>query len=39
MDKQQVQKAIEELKKNSPKRKFTQSYDLVINLKNLVIKS
>ncbi len=38
MDKEQVQKVIEELKKN-PKRKFTQSYDLIINLKNLVIKS
>jgi large subunit ribosomal protein L1 len=38
MDKEQVQKAISELKKTST-RKFTQSYDLVINLKNLVIKS
>lgn len=37
MNKTQVQKAIEELKKQ-PKRKFTQSYDLVINLKNLMIK-
>ncbi|MFH1828826.1 MAG: hypothetical protein ABH824_06215 [Nanoarchaeota archaeon] len=37
MDKEKVQKAIEELKKQ-PKRKFTQSYDLVINLKNLAIK-
>ncbi|MBS3116517.1 hypothetical protein J4421_02875 [Candidatus Woesearchaeota archaeon] len=38
MDKQQVQKALTELKNNSPKRKFTQSYDLVINLKNVVTK-
>ncbi|NQV91611.1 50S ribosomal protein L1 [Candidatus Woesearchaeota archaeon] len=38
MNKQDVQKALEELKKQ-PKRKFTQSYDLIINLKNLVVKS
>ncbi len=37
MNKEQVKKAIEELKKQ-PKRKFTQSYDLIINLKNLVTK-
>lgn len=37
MDKEQIQKALEELKKQ-PKKKFIQSYDLVINLKNLVIK-
>ncbi|PIN73241.1 hypothetical protein COV20_03350 [Candidatus Woesearchaeota archaeon CG10_big_fil_rev_8_21_14_0_10_45_16] len=37
MDKQQVKKALEELNKQ-PKKKFTQSYDLVINLKNIVIK-
>ena len=38
MDKAQVQKALEELKKE-PKRKFVQSYDLIINLKNLVLKT
>ena len=37
MDKEQIQKALEELKK-LPKRKFTQSYDLIINLKNILIK-
>ena len=34
MDKEQVKKAIEELKK-LPKRKFSQSYDLIINLKKV----
>ena len=38
MNKEEVKKALEELKKQ-PKRKFSQSYDLIINLKNLVIKS
>lgn len=38
MDKAKVQKALEALKKH-PKRNFSQSYDLVINLKNLVIKT
>ncbi len=38
MDKAQVQKALEELKKQ-PKKKFVQSYDLIINLKNLSLKS
>jgi large subunit ribosomal protein L1 len=37
MKKEDILKAIEELKKQ-PKRKFSQTYDLVINLKNLVIK-
>jgi large subunit ribosomal protein L1 len=37
MDKEQIKKALEELKKG-PKRKFTQSYDLVINLKNFDLK-
>ncbi len=37
MDKQQVKKALDELKQ-FPKKKFSQSYDLVINLKNLVTK-
>ena len=38
MDKEQVQKALAELKQQ-PKRKFSQSYDLIINLKNIEIKS
>ncbi len=38
MNKDDVIKALEQLKKQ-PKRKFSQSYDLIINLKNLVIKS
>ena len=38
MDKEQVQKAIDELKKTQ-ERKFSQSYDLIINLKNLVVKT
>lgn len=37
MDKQHISKALDELKA-LPKRKFAQSYDLVINLKNLVTK-
>jgi large subunit ribosomal protein L1 len=37
MDKEQIKKAIAELK-NHPKRKFAQSYDLIINLKNLDVK-
>ncbi len=37
MDTQQVQQALQEVKQQE-KRKFTQSYDLVINLKNIVIK-
>lgn len=35
MDKDQIKKAIEELKKNTKKRNFSQSYDLIINLKNM----
>ncbi len=38
MDKEQVKKALEELKK-LPKRKFSQSYDLIINLKNVDLKT
>jgi len=38
MDKEQVTKALAELKKQ-PKKKFSQSYDLVINLKNIDIKT
>jgi len=37
MKKEDIKKAIEELRKQ-PKRKFSQTYDLIINLKNLVIK-
>ncbi|MBI4983087.1 50S ribosomal protein L1 [Candidatus Woesearchaeota archaeon] len=37
MDREQVQKALDELKK-LPKRKFCQSYDLIINLKNVDLK-
>lgn len=33
MDKQQIQKVLDQLK-NQKKRKFSQSYDLIINLKN-----
>lgn len=38
MDKKDVQKALEEIKK-LPKRNFSQSYDLIINLKNIVTKT
>ncbi len=38
MDQEQIQQALTELKQQ-PKKKFTQSYDLIINLKNIVIKS
>ena len=38
MDKEQFKQAIETVKKNSPKRKFTQSFDLVINLKDINLK-
>jgi len=37
MNKEDVKKALEELKKQ-PKRKFLQSYDLIVNLKNIIIK-
>ncbi|MDO8656245.1 MAG: hypothetical protein Q7K45_03325 [Nanoarchaeota archaeon] len=38
MDKTQIQKALADIK-TQPKRKFIQSYDLIINLKNLELKS
>jgi large subunit ribosomal protein L1 len=38
MNKEQFKQAIESVKKSSPKRKFTQSYDLVINLKDINLK-
>src|SRR3989338_4746578 len=37
MNKEQIKQALEEIKKQ-PKKKFSQSYDLIINLKNLVLK-
>ena len=38
MEKKEAQEALEYLKKNSQKRKFNQSYDLIINLKDLNLK-
>jgi large subunit ribosomal protein L1 len=38
MNKEQFKEAIEKVRKNSPKRKFTQSFDLVINLKDINLK-
>jgi large subunit ribosomal protein L1 len=38
MNKEQFKKALELVKKNSPERKFKQSYDLIINLKDLDLK-
>lgn len=38
MEKQQIQKALQELQQQ-PKRKFVQSYDLIINLKNFSVKT
>jgi large subunit ribosomal protein L1 len=38
MNKEQFKEAIGLVKKNSPKRKFTQSFDLVINLKDVNLK-
>lgn len=38
MDKNDIKKGLDEIKQQ-PKRNFTQSYDLVINLKNLDIKT
>lgn len=38
MDKEKFSKAIELVKNNSPKRKFKQTYDLIINLKDLDMK-
>lgn len=38
MDQEKIKNALAEIKKQ-PKRKFSQSYDLVINLKNIVIKT
>jgi large subunit ribosomal protein L1 len=39
MDKQQIQTALKSLKEASKKRKFSQSVDLIINLKNINTKS
>jgi large subunit ribosomal protein L1 len=38
MNKQEILKAIDVAKTSSPKRKFKQSYDIIINLKNLDLK-
>ena len=38
MDKKDLIKALKSVKDNSPKRKFKQSYDLIINLRNLDLK-
>lgn len=38
MDKNDILKAIQEVRKTSPKKKFTQSIDLIINLKDLNLK-
>jgi large subunit ribosomal protein L1 len=38
MDKKNVLEALENLKKNSPKRKFSQSFDVIIALKDLDFK-
>lgn len=39
MNKEQILKAIKELKEKSKKRKFSQSFDLIINLNNVDVKS
>lgn len=38
MNKDQFKEAIEKVRKNSPKRKFKQGFDLVINLKDINLK-
>ncbi|TAL51866.1 MAG: 50S ribosomal protein L1 [Nanoarchaeota archaeon] len=38
MDKKTIEEAIKQAKENSPPRKFKQSYDLIINLKDLDLK-
>ena len=38
MDKNTILKAVQEARKNSKKRKFSQSFDLTINLKNVDLK-
>lgn len=38
MDKKQVTQTLRKIKENSQKRKFTQSYDLIINLKDIDLK-
>src|SRR3989344_7185156 len=38
MEKSQILKALKELREKSPKRKFSQSIDVLINLKNLDLK-
>jgi len=38
MNKEEFKQAIETVRKNSPKRKFTQRFDLIINLKDVNLK-
>lgn len=38
MEKKDILKSIEELKKNTKKRNFSQSYDIIINLKDIDLK-
>lgn len=38
MNKEQFKEAIEDVRKNSPKRKFTQSFDLVVTLRDINLK-
>ncbi|MFH1072495.1 MAG: 50S ribosomal protein L1 [Nanoarchaeota archaeon] len=39
MDKKDIKNAIEDVKKNSKQRKFSQSYDLIVNLQELNLKN
>src|SRR3989344_4817413 len=38
MEKKQFQEALEELRKTSPKRKFKQSVEIIVNLRDLDLK-
>ena len=38
MDKNTILEAIKKIRENSKKRKFSQSFDLIINLKNINLK-
>ena len=38
MDKTQVTQTLKKIKENSQKRNFTQSYDLIINLRDIDLK-
>jgi len=39
MDKKQLEKTLENLRKNSPKKKFNQSIDLILNFRSLNLKN